>query len=220
MPLLSMSAVLFTGTFLPVHITAPAHRALVRECAAGDLPLGVLLNPGCGSAALPHMTGCTASVALVLDSAEHEMTGAILYGEQRMRVTMLRQQEPFVTGDIEMLADYSGLHADRRTKQASQLFQRYLELIRQRYQAQVTHAPLPEDPIMASYLLEAVLFLPLEIKQRWLESASAALRLQEELAFLHADCDKLATLIALSQRTQRQYFAPDARLFTSLFSQN
>lgn len=209
MPLLPMPAVLFPGTFLPVQISERSHREMVRECAEANLPLGILLNPGCSGTAVPHTTGCIASVALVLDGGEKDVMGAVLYGEQRMRVTQFRQQDPCVTGSVEVLEDYSGLNAERRTQQASKLFQRYLELVRQRYQAQVVNVPLPNDPILASYLLAAVLFLPLETKQRWLESASAALRLQEELAFLNTECDKLSVVLALSQHTQRQYAIPD-----------
>ena len=80
--------------------------------------------------------------------------------------------------------------------------------------------PLPDDPVIASYLLAAVLYLPLETKQRWLESASAALRLKEELAFLNTECERLATILALSQHTQRKYAAPDSHLFTSVISMN
>jgi len=222
MPLLPMPAVLFPGTFLPVQITEHSHRELVRECAEQNQSLGIMLNAGGGLSAptVPHTTGCVASVALLLEDGDNEALGAVLFGEQRMRVTSFLQQNPYVTGRIESLEDYSGMNAERRTKQASKLFQNYLELIRRRYHAQVVNVPLPDDPIMASYLLAAVLYLPLETKQRWLESASAALRLQEELAYLHLECDRLNTLLALSQQTRRQYAAPDSHFFTSLVSQN
>jgi ATP-dependent Lon protease len=157
---------------------------------------------------------------LLIDSEDKDTMGAVFYGEQRMRVVRFTQQEPHVTAQIELLSEYPGLHAERRTKQASQLFQRYLNLVRQRYHAQVVNVPLPDDPIIASYLLAAVLYLPLETKQRWLESASAEMRLQEELAFLNAECDKLTTILALSQHTQRHYATPDSHLFASLVSQN
>ncbi len=223
MPLLPMPAVLFPGTFMPVQVTEPVHRQLLRECAEQNRPLGILLNPGQssnGTPMLPRTTGCLASVALLLDAEENDMMGAVLYGEQRMRVVKFTRQAPHVTGEVELLEDYTGMHAERRSKQASRLFQRYLELVRQRYSAQVTNVPLPDDPIMASYLLAAVLYLPLEQKQRWLESSSAALRLQEELAFLHAECDRLATMLALSQHTRHHYATPDPRLFSTLVSEN
>lgn len=222
MPLLPMSAVLFPGTFLPVQLTDPQQRQLLRDCAEQNRPLGILLNSGhtSGTPMLPHTTGCLATIALLLNAENTEQMGAVLYGEQRIRVTQFTQHAPHISGEVEVLEDYTGLNAERRSKQASRLFQRYLELVRQRYSAQVMNVPLPDDPIMASYLLAAVLYLPLEMKQRWLESASAAFRLQEELAFLHAECDRLTTMMALSAHTQRHYATPDPRLFSSLVSQN
>lgn len=222
-PILPLPAVLFPGTFLPMQITEEAHRDLLRECADHERRLGVVLNPGQsgnGRTTLPCTTGCTASVALLLENDDSQAINVVLYGEQRMRVVDFTRQEPYYAGRIEPLDDYTGLHAERRTRQASRLFKRYLDLIRRRYQAQVVNLPLPEDPIMASYLLAAVLYIPLETKQRWLESASAALRLQEELAFLHAECDKIALILALSSQTQHCYATPDAHHFASLISQN
>ena len=222
MPLLPMPAVLFPGTFLPMQIGERAHRDLVRECAEQNKSLGVVLNAGGGLGCLsvPHTTGCIASVALLLEDSNNETLGAVFFGEQRMRVTGFTQHEPFATGRVQTFDDYSGTNAERKTKQASKLFQHYLELVRRRYNAQVVNVPLPDDPIMASYLLAAVLYLPLETKQRWLESASAALRLQEELAYLHVECERLKTLLTLSQQSQRQYTTPDFHFFTSLVSQN
>jgi len=222
-PLLSLPAVLFPGTFLPVQITDPSHRLLLQDCNDGERHLGVILKPGQGGngrPAVPCMTGCTASIALLLDSDERKPMNVVLYGEQRMRVLDFTRQAPYTAGHIEVMDDYSGLHAERRTKQASKMFNRYLELIRQRYQAQVANLELPDDPVMASYLIAAVLHLPLETKQRWLEAASAALRLQEELAFLDTECEKLASTLALSLHTQHTYVTPDAHMFAALISQN
>jgi len=222
MPLLPMPAVLFPGTFLPVQISEGLHRELVRDCAEQNRSLGIVLNAGGGLSGptVPHTTGCIASVALLLEDGNKDTLGAVLFGEQRMRVTNFKQQDIYVTGNIESFEDYSGANAERKTKQASKLFQHYLQLIRRRYNAQVVNVPLPDDPIIASYLLAAVLYLPLETKQRWLESASAALRLQEELSYLNLECDRLKTLLALSEHTQRQYATPDYRFLTSLVSQN
>ncbi len=199
-PLISLPAVLFPGTFLPLQLPEQKHRDLLNRCVDGNEYLGVVLNPGQagpGRPAVPYTTGCLASVALMLADGE-ESNSVVLYGEQRMRVVDFEQQTDHFAGHVEMLKDYSGLHAQRRTKQAAQFFQRYLDLISTRYQTHAVNMPLPDDPIAASYLLASVLYLPLEVKQRWLESDSAALRLEEELAFLQAECEKLTTFLAIS----------------------
>jgi len=222
-PILPLPAVLFPGTFLPLQITEDEHRRLLRDYNDENQLLGVILNPGQhgrSGQAVPCTVGCTASIALVLDQDDAKAMNVVLYGEQRMRVGAFTKQDPYYTAQIDLLEESLGEHAERRSKEASKLFQHYLELIRRRYGAHMVNLPLPDDPILASYLLATVLYLPLETKQHWLESSSVAVRLQEELAFLHAECEKIALLLALSHRTQHHYVLPDTDLFSSLFSQN
>jgi Lon protease-like protein len=218
-PLLPLPAVLFPGTFLPVQLHDEGHRALVRECVDRSEQLGVVLAPGDAGgarASVPCTTGCLATVALLLYEDEHDQDqpiSVVLYGERRMRVVDFVQQDPYLTGHVELLDDYSGQQAERRIVRATALFERYLDLVRQRYDTDVVNLPLPNDPIMASYLLASVLYLPLETKQRWLESASAVHRLDEQLAYLDAECDKLAMSLQLSQFTHHVYTIPDHRLY-------
>lgn len=221
-PLITLPAVLFPGTFLPLQISEPKYRALLNRCADEGAYLGVVLNPGQtgeGRAAVPSMTGCLASVALMLADGE-ESSDVVLYGEQRMRVVDFAPQAPFFSGHVAVLNDYRGMHAERRAKQAATLFKRYLELISSRYQTHTLHMPLPDDPVAASYLLASVLSLPLAVKQRWLESASAALRLEEELVFLRDECEKLTTLLAIVNHMHRQYLLPDPAFLARLSLQN
>jgi len=223
-PLLPLPAVLFPGTFLPLQLTEDTHRMLVRECVDSEGRLGVVLNAGEAAGvrtSVPFTTGCVASIALLLYEEDRDMPiSTVLYGERRMRVVDFVQQDPYLTGKVEMLDDYSGLHAERRILQATELFERYLDLVHQRYRTEVVNLPLPTDPIMASYLLASVLFLPLETKQRWLESSSAAYRLDEELAYLRAECDKLTMSLTLSQFTHHSYTIPDYRLYLRYIGQN
>ncbi|MHB9026817.1 MAG: LON peptidase substrate-binding domain-containing protein [Armatimonadota bacterium] len=222
--LLPVPAVLFPGTFLPVRIEESPDRALVMSSVKEEQQIGVVLShvPHESSRpTVPCTTGCLASVALLLSDGEDEKPSmAVLYGEQRMRVLSFARQTPVLTGEIEALDDYTGMHAERRSKQAAELFRQYLDLVRQRYQMEVGGLSLPDDPIMASYMLAAVLQLPLETKQRWLESASAAFRLEEELTFLRGECDTHMTFLALSRHTHQAYFTPDFRLYSSLISEN
>lgn len=223
MPLLALPAVLFPGTFLPVQLVEDSHRAVVRQCADNGTPIGVLnaCNGSLGRQAVPCTTGCVASIALVLqDDKDQSAVSAVLYGERRMRVLEFVQHVPYLTGHVESIDEYPGLHAQRRSRQAAELFQRYLALIRQRYNMGVVDLALPDDPTTASYLLASVLHLPLETKQRWLETSSAAMRLEEELAFLRAECEKHSVFLALSQQTRHNYMLPSYRLYTSLISQN
>jgi Lon protease-like protein len=226
-PLLPLPMVLFPGTFLPIQVAEDSHRALLRACVEEGHRVAVVLTPGeCDGphSAVPCTTGCLASVAMLAhaegDEDDDEPISAVLYGEQRIRVVNFVQQDPYLTGNIETLDEYHGTQAVRRTEQAAVVFRQYLELIRRHYGTDVVDYSLPEDPTLASYMLASVLLLPVEVKQRWLESASTALRLEEELAYLRAECEKHEALYALSEHMNRRYSVPDIKLFLALASSN
>ena len=210
---------------MPLRVTDDSQCRLIHDCVDGEHHLGVILTGGIDSSAprlsVPYTTGCLASVALLVhDDEDCRPLNVVLRGERRIRVVDYIQQDPYLTGHIELLDDYAGLHAQRRTKQATLLFNQYLELVRQRYQTDIVGLSLPEDPTMASYLLASVLYLPQEMKQHWLESASAACRLDEELAYLNVECERLSIFHALSQRSHQVLVSPDARNYSALISEN
>ncbi len=221
-PLLTLPAVLFPGTFLPIELHEPDQRALLGECMDSSRHLGVVYtHPDTAGApvSLPSTIGCKASVAFLLHQNEQPMH-AILFGEHRIRLTEVSQQEPYPTGLAEMLDELDGVNARQRTRQAGRIFQQYLSLIRQRYQADITNVPLPDDPTAASYLLASALYVPLETKQRWLESATAALRLEAELAYLTEECERLTTFLTLTRGHRHAYTIPDYEHFAGMISLN
>lgn len=222
-PLLALPAVLFPGTFLPIELHDPAQRSLLAQCSDAATPLGVVYaHPdadGAHLSSLPSSIGCQASVAFLLYQQEQPIH-AILYGEQRVRVTSLTRQSPFPAIGVLPMDELDGANARQRARQVSRLFQQYLSLIRQRYQAEITSVPLPEDPTAASYMLASALYLPLETKQRWLESATAALRLEAELAYLAEECERLSTFLALIRSQHHAYTIPDYQHFSGMISPN
>ncbi len=219
-PLLALPAVLFPGTFLPIELHEPGQRELLSSCSEASAPLGVVYAHSDITGAPPSLhssIGCMASVAFLLYQHEQPIH-AILLGERRVRLTEILQQDPYPTGAIEIIDDVDGVNAQHRTKQASRIFQRYLSLIRQRYQADISSVPLPDDPTAASYLLASALYLPQEMKQRWLESATAALRLEAELAYLTGECERLSIFLTLIRTQQHTYSLPDSEVFSGMIS--
>lgn len=223
MPLLALPAVLFPGTFLPIELHDLPQRTLLGQCAESATPLTVVYahpDPdGALLSSLPSSVGCQASVAFLLYQQEQPIH-AMLLGEHRVRVTDVVRQDPFPTVNIERLEEFDGVNAQQRTRQVSRVFQQYLSLIRQRYQADITSVPLPENPSAASYLLASALYLPPETKQRWLESATAALRLEAELAYLAEECERLSTFLTLIRTQQHAYTIPDYQHFSGMISPN
>jgi ATP-dependent Lon protease len=223
-PILPLPAVLFPGTFLPLDIADETQMTLLRDCSEEGQQLGVVFDPRQMEQTrpgIPYTTGCTASISLMIyETEETEVVRTVLYGEQRMRVVDFVQQDPYLTGRVELLEEYAGTLAERRNRQARELFSQYLELIRRRYEVDIINVPFPDDPAMMSYLLASVLRLPLMTKQRWLETVATDMRLREELAFLTDECEKLTALLTLAQRGAHRYVTPDYQLYTNLLSAN
>ncbi|HEY3376245.1 MAG TPA: LON peptidase substrate-binding domain-containing protein [Armatimonadota bacterium] len=225
-PILTVPTVLFPGTFLPVQVTDDAQRKLLRDCLSAGRRLGVILSPDARHASrssIPFTTGCLASVTLLAHSGDEnseEPLQAMLFGKQRMRVLDLLQQKPYLTGRIEQLDDQHGANIARRTEQVARIFAQYLAVIGEYYDTEVDDITLPHDPTMASYMLASVLYLPAVLKQRWLESASTALRLDEEQRYLAMECEKHTALLRLSQYADQRFSPPDHRLYLTLTSQN
>lgn len=221
-PLLTLPAVLFPGTFLPLDLGHDHQQRLVADCMEEERSLGVMLAPsetGGHHPTVPCTVGCMASVAFLLYQNEQPVS-AVLFGERRIRLMDILHHEPYPVGRIEVMDEFDGPHAQQRSKQASHLFQHYLGLIRQRYQADLTSVPLPDDPTTASYLLASALYLPLDTKQRWLETATAASRLEAELAYLNNECERLSTFLALTQHTEHHYILPDPEAYLAMISLN
>ncbi|HOF86767.1 MAG TPA: LON peptidase substrate-binding domain-containing protein [Armatimonadota bacterium] len=221
-PLLTLPAVLFPGTFLPIALHEHGQRALLSACTESSRRLGVVYaHPDAAGAPLspPSSVGCLASVAFLLHQNEQPMH-AILFGEHRIRLTEISQQAPYPLGCAAMMDELDGVNAQQRTRQAGRVFQQYLSLIRQRYQADITHVPLPDDPTAASYLLASALYVSVETKQHWLESATAALRLEAELAYLTDECERLTTFLTLTRGQRHAYTLPDYEHLAGMISLN
>lgn len=222
--LLPISAVLFPGTYLPLHIDGVDERRLVRECVDAGRRMGVVYAPGKttpGRVTVPCTMGCLATVSLFTQEGEHEdEVHVVLYGERRMRVMGFTQQIPYLAGQVEVLDDCAGPHADRRAREATDAYRQYNDLMRARYNPDLLDVPVPDDPSAASYMLASVLHQPFESKQRWLESATASQRLCEQLVYLRSECEKLAVLHAIAQKQAHNYLQPDPNVYFALTSPN
>ena len=226
-PLLTLPAVLFPGTFLPMQAIEEPHRALLRDCVREERQVGVVLMPGeerGQRSAIPCTTGCLASVALVAhndeDEFDEEPLGVVLYGEQRIRVVHFVQQDPYLTGRVEMLEEYGGANTGKRTERVALLFKKYLDLIQHYTPSELLEFTLPHDPTAASFMIASVLSLPLQVKQRWLESSSTRDRLEEQAAYLQAESERHELLLLLSRTLGHRYSLPDPHIYLALNGRN
>jgi len=226
-PLLILPTVLFPGTYLPMQAIEEPQRTLLRDCVREHWQVGVVLMHGDADghrSAIPYTTGCLASVALVAhcndNATDEELLGVVLYGERRVRVVEFVQQDPYLTGQVELLGEHAASITSHLFERVIALFKHYLELIQYFDTHDRAELPLPHDPTAASYFIASVLNLPLQLRQHWLESASTRERMEEQEAYLQAECDRHELLRNFSRACRSRYSFPDSRIFIELVGRN
>ncbi len=223
-PLLALTEVLFPGTYLSLRLENPAQRSLIRACNDNGRQVGVVMTydkTDYGKHAIPSTTGCLASIAMLIhDGDEEAPTTAILYGERRIRVLSLIQQYPFLTGSVGLIDETPGSSVGRRLVDASEQFAEYKKIVSRCADIDVSVSNLPEDAVIASYLLASILPVALNIKQRWLEAQNCALRLAEETAYMRVECELQNIFHILAQSQRHRYTRISPQSFDHLLSEN
>jgi Lon protease-like protein len=217
-PLFPLGTVLYPGLVLPLHIFEDRYRQLVADLLAGPEPrqFGVVAirhgrETGIDGISSLYDMGCTAELRQV-EKHEDGQFDLLTVGMERFKLLGLGDQNPYYTGDVEMLPDTADdtTEAAIAVPAAQQAFRSYLEVLTERGGAQITIPELPDEPLLLSYLIAAAVVADLPVKQRLLESPDAHRRLQAERTLLGRETQMLRSLTATP--------APDLR--NSPYSQN
>ncbi|GEM_PF-1444579 len=219
LPLLPVPIVLFPGTFMPLSVETDSFREMLYDFFDSRQKFGAVYSShdySLGHKAVPALIGCVATVELIVNKDGSDSYYAVLEGHQRIRVLNVIEGEPLSTAIIEYLPDHSGNDAVSKANRAMELFRQYLGLIRDRYQLDNMDLVSPHDPNLTSYLLASILMMPQEVKQRCLESATAAYRLEEELGYLEKEVENLEMLHNISKITKKDFSFPDNEYFVNL----
>jgi uncharacterized protein len=203
LPLFPLGSVLYPGLVLPLHIFEDRYRQLVADLLAGPEPrqFGVIAirqgrEVGPGAVTALYETGCTA----VLRRADKHPDGRfdlVTVGTDRFRLVKLADPAPYFSGDVELLGEHVG-DADAAAAAVPALqrqFHAYLELLTERGGAQITISELPDEPVLLSYLVAAVVVVNLPVKQQLLEEPDALRRLAAERSLL---ADEISMMRSLS----------------------
>ncbi len=191
LPLFPLHVVLFPHMPLELQVFEPRYRAMLRDCEASGTSFGVIAirrGSEVGGAAEPHAVGTLARVERV----ERRPTGAStlhVAGTARFRVVGPVRGQPYPVAAVAYLADRPDDPdvLDRRAAAARRSFASYATILRQLADRPETPMTLPEDPELLGYLIAATLAVELPAKQRLLEAASTAERLDEALRLLRRE---------------------------------
>ncbi|TAM87699.1 peptidase S16 [bacterium] len=205
--LFPLGSVFFPGATMNIHVFEERYRRMVRECVEDDAPFGIALvregtevgDPSCN----PHSIGTEARI-MRCDPLPEGRFLLDVRGERRFSIVRLLAREPYLLAEVEYLAE------PPPTAAAGELVARaraglpaYVDLLAKMANVQLDMPDLPDDPVVASYVIAQTLQTNDAAKQRLLEVSRADERLRAELAVLQRATAALERIAAQRESAAR-----------------
>ncbi|NUQ69960.1 MAG: LON peptidase substrate-binding domain-containing protein [Chthonomonadales bacterium] len=189
-PLFPLNTVLFPGMPLPLHVFEERFRKLVERCVDAKEPFGVILATDPDERGIEIARVGTIARIHAVQRLHEGRFNLLAVGDERFYV--LRRTataDGYDEALVEPLSDMPGEpeHLAPLANQVRRLFDLYFGTVVQRAGLRPLDYELPEDPENLSFVVAAILQLPLPGRQELLESTSTAERLQQEIACLERD---------------------------------
>ncbi len=203
-PLFPLSAVLYPGGSLPLHIFEERYRVLVRRLL--DLPdraeraFGVVAirrgrESGVDGVSALHEVGCLAELRGV-EAYEDGRFDLATVGTRRFRLLGVETGEPYLSGDVEWLAEPEGDAAPLLAAGVAKRFADYRDTLHG-LGMRGGGDQLPLDPTRLSYRVATSAVMDLADHQALLAAPDTAARLGLELDLLRREAGLLKQLPSL-----------------------
>jgi uncharacterized protein len=214
LPLFPLGTVLLPGLPLPLRIFEPRYRRLVADLL--DLPaerraFGVVAirdghEVGAGSVRALYDVGCLAVVTAIEESADGTFEVSSV-GTTRFRVAALDHAEPYLSAEVEWLAEEGG-EAGNLPAAVTRRYSEYHATLGRVYGRPMPTPDLPTDARALSYLVAATGVAGLPDRQAFLEIPTSADRLALLLRWLRREIGLLRKLSAVP--TTGRFAAPNS----------
>ncbi len=188
LPLFPLNTVLFPGATLPLHIFEERYKLMIAACIEEQRPFGVLLirkGYEVGEMAEPFEIGTTAHIARV-DQLDEGRLNLICLGGQRFRTVRLVSEDPYLTGEVEILETTAtdDPKAKELSDDAGSLFAEYVRLYLAMSNQWARSIEMPGEPDTLADFIGSRLGVSPRTKQQLLEELSARTRLALEVQIL------------------------------------
>ena len=200
MPLFPLGTVLYPGLVLPLHIFEDRYLQLVRALMVGPEPrrFGVIAirkgrETGVDGISALYEIGCTATLRQVMQRDDGRFD-LVTVGDQRFRLLGLDHSQPYLRGEIDLLAEEAGddeAAATLTVRAVQHAFRDYLDALATQGAARIDVPDLPDEPVLLSYLVAASMIVDLSDRQVLLAEPDAGRRLVAERALLARETNML-----------------------------
>ncbi len=198
-----LNSVLFPGMPMPLFIFEPRYREMIEHCLGSGHGFGVaLIREGkeVGGPAVPWPVGTTANIVRTVELDEGGLH-VLTVGAERFRLLEIVQTEPYLVGDVELLAETDGAAAPAELRDdLRELFAEHLRLVLQLLGQPAGEIEIPVSAARLSFMVAAHLTCAPQARQRLLEMDNLAQRLFHERQLLQRESEEFRLLLAARTR--------------------
>ena len=203
LPLFPLNSVLFPGAALPLHIFEERYQHMIGRCLESDSTFGVLLirsGSEVGGPAEPFEVGTTARIVRAQQLEEGRLN-LVCVGEERFRLLRTVRDDPYLVGEVEILAstEGEGEAVAELVAKATALFAEYCRLYLAASNQWSRQVGVPGDPGELSDFVATRLGVDPRGKQRLLEELSVRRRLESEIETLSESIVRMTSQVAASR---------------------
>lgn len=185
LPIFPLSAVLFPGTPLPLHIFEPRYKRMLADCLASDRRFGITPVRGTREIPGPGSVGCVAEVRVNQELPDGRSNIVVLGGTRFVLSRLLDESLPYLVALVQPFDDEPGTEpSPEETAAVRELFTRYLAGLRQLNDAEPEEPALPDDPLSLSFQVSGAIECDAGVKQRLLSERSTARRVEALILLL------------------------------------
>ncbi|MGH7509594.1 MAG: LON peptidase substrate-binding domain-containing protein [Gemmatimonadales bacterium] len=185
LPIFPLSAVLFPGTPLPLHIFEPRYKRMLADCLAGDRRFGITPTRAAREVPGPGTVGCVAEVRVNQELPDGRSNIVVLGGSRFVLSRLLDESLPYLVALVQPFDDDPDTQPSmEEAESVRELFTRYFAGLRQLHDSEPEELALPEDPLSLSFQVSGAIECDAGVKQRLLAERSTARRVEALILLL------------------------------------
>jgi Lon protease-like protein len=179
LPIFPLSAVLFPGTPLPLHIFEPRYKRMLADCLASDRRFGITPMRKAREMPGPGTVGCVAEVRVNQELPDGRSNIVVLGGTRFVLSKLLDVSLPYLVALVQPFDDDPDTEPQAEaTATVRDLFARYFTGLRQLNDSEPEEPALPDDALSLSFQVSGAIDCDPGVKQRLLAERSTARRVE------------------------------------------
>ncbi|MFN2463485.1 MAG: LON peptidase substrate-binding domain-containing protein [Candidatus Dormibacteria bacterium] len=190
-PLFLLRTVLFPHMPLALQVFEERYKVMLEDCLTSGRSFGVVaIKDGeeVGGEATPWRVGTLARIQHV-EKLDDGRINLVVTGASRFRVLREVPGKPYLQADVDYLSEEASSADGPLSRRVKRAFENYLAGLRELAPNLTAVPEIPAEDEVLGYMVAATLETPLAARQRLLEAASRAERMEMELQILRFEAD-------------------------------